>query len=321
MAKQSGLGDNFYLGGYDLSGDVASVDTVSGAKDVIDVTAIKQFAHQRLYGLKNGAWSFTTFFETTPTISTPGFPGSGTPVTNTNNVPVYVTITGGTLSNVLINGVSVGTTAGTYGPVPSGGNISITYSAAPTWNWFALGGEHSALIRFPSTDVVCCYFRGSAIGNVGAAINAKQTDYDFTRDNTGNLTAKVDMAGNSFGMEWGEQLTPGIRTDTVATNGAFQDDGAGTAFGGQAYLQIFALVGTNIDVAVQSATTSGGTYTTVAGLDFGSVATASVPYAARAASTNVTTINEFVRVATTGTFSYCEFAVLFMRNPIAGVVF
>lgn len=321
MAKQSGLGDNFYIGGYDLSGDVASVDTISGARDVIDVTAIKQFAHQRLYGLKNGAWSFTTFFETTPAVSTPGFPGNNTPVVNTNNVNVYVTITGGTLSNVLINGVSVGTTAGTYGPVVPGGNISITYTVAPTWNWFALGGEHTALIRFPSTDQVAMYFRGSTIGNAGAAINAKQTDYDFTRDNVGNLTAKVDLAGNSFGMEWGEMLTAGIRTDTAPTVGPFQDDGAGTAFGGQAYLQIFSLVGTSIDIAIQSATTSGGSYTTVAGLDFGSVATASVPYSARVASTNTTTINEFVKVTTTGTFSFCQFAVLFVRNPIAGVVF
>lgn len=319
MAKQSGLGDNFYLGGYDLSGDVASVDTISAARDVIDVTTIKQLAHSRLYGLKSGAWSFTTFFENTPTISTPGFPGSNTPVVNTNNVPVYVTITGGTLSNVLINGVSVGTTAGTYGPVNPGSNISITYTVAPTWNWFALGGEHSALIRFPSTDVVCMYMQGTGIGRAGAAINAKQTSYDFTRDNVGNLTAKVDMVGNAFGMEWGEQLTAGIRTDTAPTAGPFQDDLAQTAFGGQAYLQVFALVGTNIDVAIQHSTTSGGAYSNI--IDFGSIITANVPAAVRASVSNVTTINEFVKVTTTGTFSYAQFAVVFCRNPIAGVAF
>ena len=30
MAKSSGLGDNFYIGGYDLSGDVASLGQVQG---------------------------------------------------------------------------------------------------------------------------------------------------------------------------------------------------------------------------------------------------------------------------------------------------
>ena len=31
MAKQSGLGDNFYIGGYNLSGDVGSLGSISGA--------------------------------------------------------------------------------------------------------------------------------------------------------------------------------------------------------------------------------------------------------------------------------------------------
>jgi hypothetical protein len=30
MAKQSGLGDNLYVAGYDLSGDIGSLETISG---------------------------------------------------------------------------------------------------------------------------------------------------------------------------------------------------------------------------------------------------------------------------------------------------
>lgn len=323
MAKSSGLGDNFYIGGYDLSGDVASVDTVSGARDVLEVTAIKQLAFQRLYGLANGAWQFTTYFENTPTISTPGVPSSGSPVTNTYNVTVYVTITGGTISNVLVNGSSVGTTDGTY-PVPAGQTISITYSVAPTWNWFALGAEHTVLSSFPSADTVACYFRGAAVGNAAAAINAKQTDYAFTRDTSGNLTAQVTIGGNGYGMEWGVELTPGIQTINTTGSGTVYDAGASapTAFGAQAYLQIIAFVGTSIDIAVQSSTTSGGTYTTVSGLDFGSQ---SAIGSFRAASTgfplSTTTINEFVKWTATGTFSYCEFALMVCRNTVAGPVY
>jgi hypothetical protein len=318
MTKQSGLGDNFYISGYDLSGTAASVDTISTPRDVLDTTSVKQFANSRIYSARNGSWSFTTFFESTPTVTTPGVPASGTAVTNTYLVPVYVTVTGGTGTNVLINGVAQGSFDGTY-TVPAGGTISLTYTVAPTWNWFALGSEHSALIRFPSTDQVANYFRGTGVGNAAAAINCKQLDYDWTRDTTGNLTAKVDLTGNSFGMEWGIQLTSGIRTDTTATAGPFYDNGAAFAFGAQAYLQIFALVGTSIDVAIQHATTSGGSYSTI--IDFGSVATASVPYAARASVSNTTTIDEFLKVTTTGTFSFAQFAVMINVNPVAGVVF
>ncbi len=66
--------------------------------------------------------------------STPAVPASGTPVTNTSALPATVVISGGTLSNVVVNGVSVGTGDGTY-TVPAGQAITLTYSSAPTWTW------------------------------------------------------------------------------------------------------------------------------------------------------------------------------------------
>lgn len=65
---------------------------------------------------------------------TPAVPGSTTPVTNTATLPAQVVITGGTMTNVSVNGVTVGTGAGTY-TVPAGGTITMTYSVAPTWTW------------------------------------------------------------------------------------------------------------------------------------------------------------------------------------------
>lgn len=74
----------------------------------------------------------------------PSIPASTTPVTNTLGQTAMVTIAGGTITNVSVNGATVGTTAGTY-PVPANQTISITYSAAPTWTWYqgvvSLAGE------------------------------------------------------------------------------------------------------------------------------------------------------------------------------------
>lgn len=66
--------------------------------------------------------------------TTPAVPASGTPATNTSPLPAQVTISGGTVSNVVVGGTSVGTGDGTYtvGPTQS---ITVTYSAAPTWTW------------------------------------------------------------------------------------------------------------------------------------------------------------------------------------------
>lgn len=66
--------------------------------------------------------------------TTPAMPASTVNVTNPLTQSVFVTITGGTISSVKVNGVQVGTGAGTY-TVPAGQTISITYTVAPTWSW------------------------------------------------------------------------------------------------------------------------------------------------------------------------------------------
>lgn len=62
MAKQSGLGDNFYLGGYDLSGDTASLDEIGGGPALIDVTGIDKSAYERIGGIRDGRIEWTSHF-------------------------------------------------------------------------------------------------------------------------------------------------------------------------------------------------------------------------------------------------------------------
>lgn len=66
--------------------------------------------------------------------TTPAVPLTTVPVTNTSPVPATVVVTGGTVTNVAVNGVTAGAGDGTY-TVPSGQTIAVTYSAAPTWAW------------------------------------------------------------------------------------------------------------------------------------------------------------------------------------------
>lgn len=315
MAKASGLGDNFYIGGFDLSGDVASLDKISSPIALLEATGLKQLAEQRLAGQRDGDMQFTTYFNNTGTTNAPGVPASGTPVVSTFNWPVLVTVIGGTGTNVSINGVLQGSFDGTY-VLPPLGTIILTYTVVPTWSWVGVGAEHNALKGLPNTDVICTYFKGAQVGQPAASMQGVQVGYDFTRDNKGGLTAQVDVNADSFGMEWGKQLTAGLRADITATTGAFFDNGAAFNFGAQAYLQLVAFVGTSVDVQIQHATTSGGTYSTL--IDFGSK---SAIGGFRGSVSNVTTVNEFLKVVTSGTFTYAQFAVMINVNPVAGVVF
>lgn len=62
MAKQAGLGDALYVGGYDLSGDTGSLSTIKCSRGVLDVTGIDKSAHERLLGISDGEISFAPFF-------------------------------------------------------------------------------------------------------------------------------------------------------------------------------------------------------------------------------------------------------------------
>lgn len=62
MTKESGIGWNCYVGGYDLSGDVGMVDTIAARRAVLDVTGIDKSATERISGLRDGEISFKSWF-------------------------------------------------------------------------------------------------------------------------------------------------------------------------------------------------------------------------------------------------------------------
>lgn len=250
MAKQSGLGGNLYVGGYDLSGDTPSIETVSGPQGVIDFTAITNSAMVRGGGQRDGEIDFTAFFNPT--------------------------------------------------------------------------GAHVALSPLPTADVVAMYCPGPgpALGQPAACMVAKQIGYDPTRDNAGNLTLKVQCEANGYGLEWGNLLTAGIRTDTAATNGTAIDTTASASFGWQAYLEVFSFVGTDVTVKLQDSADN-SSFADLSGAAFAAIS-ATTPQGQRIASASPTgTIRRYIRASTvtTGGVTSVAFAVTLVKNQLVGVTF
>jgi len=185
----------------------------------------------------------------------------------------------------------------------------------------APGMAHAAFSPLPRGDVIMTWLLGQAIGNPCACLNAKQIGYDPTRGNDGSLTEKVEGQGNSYGLEWGVQLTPGARTDTAATNGTSWDTGGSLSFGGQAYLQAVAFAGTDVTVQIEDSADN-TTFALVTGLAFSQI-TGGTPLAQRISVSNVSTIRRYVRAitVTTGGFTSLQFAVALMKNNVAGITF
>ena len=62
MAKQSGLGQQLYVAGYDLSGDVGVINNAACPRGLLEVTAINKSAIERVNGLADGIIDFNSWF-------------------------------------------------------------------------------------------------------------------------------------------------------------------------------------------------------------------------------------------------------------------
>ncbi|MCX4778171.1 hypothetical protein [Streptomyces sp. NBC_01264] len=245
MSKQSGLGDNLYIAGYDVSGDIGAINSIGGGPTLLDVTGIDKLAFERIGGVRDGRIDYTAFFNP------------------------------------------------------------------------AVGRAHARLSTLPTADVILSVYRGTALGGASANLVAKQLNYDGTRADDGAFNFAGQNQGNGYGLEWGTNLTAGKRTDTTATNGSSVDFGTGsTAFGLQAYLHVFSFTGTSVTVKLQESSDDGvgDAFADVTG---GAFTAASGITSQRIATSSSQTVERYLRVVTTGTFTNAIFAVSVNRNEVA----
>ena len=182
----------------------------------------------------------------------------------------------------------------------------------------AASQEHAALAAAGAgLDRVVCWYHGSGIGEAAAGLVSKQINYDLNRGADGSLGGTTQCLANAAGLEYGEQLTAGKRTDTSATNGTSLNNGAATALGLSAYLQVFSVAGTSVTVAVQQSSDDGGGDAYAAILTFTTVSAGSLGHERKVTATLTTAVEQYLRVATTGTFSSAIFAVCASRTPYA----
>lgn len=179
-------------------------------------------------------------------------------------------------------------------------------------------GAHVALKGLTRSDRQITYCRGTTIGNPAASMIAKQINYDGSRDASGAFTFSVNAVANGYGLEWGNQLTAGLRTDTTATSPATGADlGASPtsySFGWVAYLHVISFTGTSVTVTLQDSANNSA-FTSLTGGAFTAAAARGTQRLASSSST--ATVRRYVRAITTGTFSNAVFGINFVRYELA----
>jgi len=242
MAKSTGLAQNFYAHGYDLSGDVGSISNASSPRNVFEVTGLSASAVERLLGLSDSNIAYDLFF---------------------NDAALQ---------------------------------------------------EHAGLAGRATTDVNVLWALGTTVGDPAAFCTGKQLNYDWTRGADGSLTGSVETQGNATtaGAEalwWGKMLSAGKITHGSASSSSSYDDAAQTTAGARLQLQVFDINSGTPTVVVEDSPNDSSWSTLKA---FAAVANGNEPTAEQVTITG--TVERYVRLTTTGTFSNLDFAVAYARG-------
>lgn len=180
----------------------------------------------------------------------------------------------------------------------------------------ATGQAHPTLSALPTADTLHTYGHRDTQGSPAACLLGKQINYDGNRATNGELTFASNVQGNGFGLEWCEILSTGVTTSTGAENLASLNLGASTSFGLQAYLHVFAFTGTSCTITIQESSDDGGgdAFGAITGGAFTAVTGTTTE---RIATSGTQTIEQYLRLALTGTYSNIEFVVLVNVNQTA----
>jgi len=182
--------------------------------------------------------------------------------------------------------------------------------------WFdaASNKSHSVFTSLsgkqPTADQTVLVPMGSAVGAKSAGIVAKQADYSVDSAPGSAISGVVNYSSTGGApLEFGEMLTAHDDTHSSAGSGTVVDSGASSSNGASAYLQLLSLDSGSVTVNLQESTSSGGSYANF--MTFSTVAAAGAPTAVR--QTMEGTVQRYIKVVTTGTFSNAKIAVALCR--------
>ncbi len=211
MSKQSGLGDNLYVGGYDLSGDTGSLSAIGGGPAALPVTGIDKSAFERFGGRRDGRIDFSSWFNPTAGQAHPVL--SALPTTDVLVSYLRGTTLGNPAASVL--GKQVG-----YDPT-RGADGSLTIAVQAVANGFGLEWGRT-LTAGQETDTGAADGTGVDFdGSTAFGLQAYLHVFSFTGT---DATIKLQESSNDGGDPYADvtgggftQITSAPTTERIAT--------------------------------------------------------------------------------------------------------
>ena len=174
-----------------------------------------------------------------------------------------------------------------------------------------------SLKQLPSTDIIATWAVGSATQDRAASVIGKQVNFALNRASDGALGLQSRDDSNAFPLEFGTMLTAGEDTHASATSSASVDGGAASSNGLSAYLNIVDIGSGTPTVVIEESSDDGGGDAFATLISFTAVADTNEPTAERKTVTG--TIERYLRITTTGTFTNLDFAVMIRRGTAVDI--
>lgn len=324
-SKQTGLGDNAFVSGYDISGDVAAVDNISGGPALLEMTAIDKYAVERFGGLRTGALSFSTWFNDATSQEHDAL--KGLPTADVHLMYCRGTVRGNQAACIVAKQVGYDWTRGADGSLQ--GKVEAQANA--------YGLEWCRLLTAGKDTAASGTVNGASVddGSQAAAVNITSSS---VANPTVVLTAAAHLlaSGDGILIAGHSGSTPdinGVWTATVLTATTFTIPvnvtvgGTGgtmtritTRFGLSIYLQGFSIGSGSADVSLQESQDDGVTdaFATITGGQTSFGPAQNPPPAAVRLQTSLTQVVErYLRYRVSGTYTNLVFAVAYQRHLTA----
>lgn len=164
--------------------------------------------------------------------------------------------------------------------------------------------------KLPTTDRNVLIPLGSAIGDNSWMLVAKQSNFDVDNKPGDAISVSSKFEANDYGLQSALMLTAHDDTHASASNNASVDNGGSSATGAMAMLELFDVDSGTVTVVVQDSADD-ASFAAISGLSFTG---ATMRTSERLETSATATIRQYLRAATTGTFTNADFACAIKRG-------
>lgn len=318
--KTSGLGDNFYFAGYNLSGDISALSRIGGGPALLEVTGLDKSAIERIGGLFSGEISGNSWFNPSAAQQHAAL----SPLSTADQIAMW--FRGTALGNpaAILKGpqINYDHTRG------ADGSLSAVFQLLSSAYALFHGVQLTAGVR---TDTAATNGTGVDLGVDPTYTPVNITSVGVANPGQVNATAHGLVTGDSVVIA-GTTTTPSINGNypvTVVNANQFtipvnvtsgQAGAAGTVtrtsanFGLTAAIETFTFTGTSNTPKLQHSADDGAAdaYADITGAAFAAITAA--PNAQLIQTSATRTIKRFVRLVSVGTFNPSTFACAAMRH-------